>query len=271
LILSSIGPDLKPTYPEQPEPDEDICETATASICTTTLSYGVVAKRAVAPTQAPQIHGEEEFRKLTKRATTTTTSTVSFCTQVTGCGVSEITTATSISATATTQPRVIIPRDTRRVDDVRTTLQQQLGGSSLDLFESRTDLLGTVFFFVPAFTDDQTAAIRGHAQVADAYIPRGILTADYWNVVRDPTAGRRGGSFTGYHDSGDDWSIIDTSNSTASDLQERSVLAKRSETVQSNQPDVMAMLSWPPGTGPVPQQGAAYRWVVLVLLCNTIC
>ncbi|KAL2844872.1 glycosyl hydrolase family 71-domain-containing protein [Aspergillus pseudodeflectus] len=169
----TIGPDLKPTYPEQPEPDEDICETATASVCTTTLSYGVVAKRAVAPTQAPQIHGEED----------------------------EITTATSISATATTQPRGIIPRDTRRVDGVRTTLQQQLGGSSLDLFESRTDLLGTIFFFVPAFTDDQTAAIR-----------------------------------------------------------ERSVLAKRSETVQSNQPDVMAMLSWPPGTGPVPQQGAAYRF-----------
>jgi hypothetical protein len=30
-----------------------------------------------------------------------------------------------------------------------------------------------MFFFVPAFTNNQTNAIKGHAQVADAYIPQG--------------------------------------------------------------------------------------------------
>jgi hypothetical protein len=275
---SSIGPDLKPTYPENPDPDEDLCETATASVCTTTFSYGVVAKRAAAaPTQAPQIHGEGKSRKLTKRATTTTTSTISFCTQVTGCGASEITTTTSIEATATTNPRVIIPRDPASVDGVRATLQQQLGGSALDLFESRTLQLGTIFFFVPAFTDDQTAAIRGHAQVADAYIPRGRLMRDYWATVRDPTSGGGGGPFARDDDVGgddddddDDWFIMDTLNSTESEMQERSVLAKRSETVQSNQPNVMALLSWPPSTGPVPSE-EAYRCAVPLLLRDSVC
>ncbi|KAL3488023.1 glycosyl hydrolase family 71-domain-containing protein [Aspergillus germanicus] len=197
IVLSSIGSDLKPTYPESPDQEEDSCETATASVCTTTTSYGVVAKRAIlAPTHA---HGAGEFHhnRLTKRATTTTTETISFCTKVTGCGATDITSSKTVEATATTQPRVIIPADSGSVDGVRTTLQQQLGGDAPDLFESSTDALGTIFFFVPAFTDDQTATIRGHAQ--------------------------------------------------------------RSESVQSDQSDVMALLSWPPGSGPVPASGD-YRY-----------
>ncbi|KAF7182915.1 hypothetical protein CNMCM7691_002659 [Aspergillus felis] len=247
----TIGPDRKPTYPNKPDP-EDNCKTATASVCTTTLSYGIVAKRAAegaAPTVAPRIPFEE-FQKVNKRAVTTTTSTISFCTQVTGCGASDITSTESIQSTATTNPRVVIPRDPRSVNDIRTTLQQQLWGSVMELFESRTDQLGTMFFFVPAFTDDQTAAIRGHAQVADAYIPGGILTQAYWNMARDPTSG--GGPFAG--DDDDDW-FMETLNGTKSELQERSILAKRSETVQSNLPNVMALLSWPPGMGPVPDVG----------------
>ncbi|PKX88853.1 uncharacterized protein P174DRAFT_464602 [Aspergillus novofumigatus IBT 16806] len=128
-----IGPDRKPTYPDKPDPEEDSCETATASVCTTTLSYGIVAKRAAegaAPTWAPQIPFEDD-----------------------------ITMMTVIATTATAIPCVVIPRDPRNIDGIRTTLQQQLGGSVLDLFKSRMDQLGTMFFFVPAFTSDQTDAI----------------------------------------------------------------------------------------------------------------
>ncbi|KAL2811737.1 hypothetical protein BJX63DRAFT_267077 [Aspergillus granulosus] len=244
----TIGPDHKPTYPVYPDPEEEICETATASVCTTTLSYGIVAKRAAegaAPTVAPRIP-PEEFQKLNKRAVTTTTSTVSFCTQVTGCGASDITSTTSIKSTATTNPRVIIPRDPGSVNDIRTTLQLQLGISRLDLFESRTGQLGTIFFFVPAFTDAQTEDIQGHAQVAAAYVPKGPLTIAYWKVSSEPISGEESPA------GDDDW-FMDTLNSTKNELQERSILVKRSEIVQSNVPDVMVVLSWPPGISPVPE------------------
>ncbi|KAL4885767.1 glycosyl hydrolase family 71-domain-containing protein [Aspergillus karnatakaensis] len=246
----TIGTDRKPTYPEKPDQDENVCETATASVCTTTLSYGIVAKRTVAPTAAPGIATEEFVQKLTKRATTTTTSTISFCTQVTGCGATDITSTSSIESTATTNPRVVIPRDPGSVDGIRTTLQQQLGGAQPELFESRTDALGTLFFFVPAFTDDQTAAIRGHAQVADAYIPRGQLTLGYWGALQIPTTE---GGLSAWDDEED--SVLDILNSTKRELYERSNLVKRSEIFQSDQEDYMVSLSWPAGIGPVPQRG----------------
>jgi hypothetical protein len=266
-LPSSIGPDCKPMYPDKPDPEEVSCEMATASVCTTTLSYGIVAKRAAegaAPTRAPRIPFEE-YWKLTKRAVTMTTSTISFCTQVTGCGVTNIMTTTAIATTATPIPRVVIPHDPWSVDGIRTALQQQLGGSALDLFESRTDQLGTMFFFVPAFTNDQTDAIKGHAQVADAYIPQGQLIS-YLGMARDPTSGG------GPPASDDDW-FMDTLNSTESELQERSILAKRSEIVQSNLPGVMVSLSWPYGIGPVPDQGDYrcaffFTWFFL-LLCSS--
>jgi hypothetical protein len=86
-----------PTY-SPPDPDDDICETATATICTYTESFGVVAKRpadkptAIEPTitPAPEVRAPfEEHLLLEKRDTTTATSTVSFCTVVTGCGASD--------------------------------------------------------------------------------------------------------------------------------------------------------------------------------------
>ncbi|KAL4929521.1 glycosyl hydrolase family 71-domain-containing protein [Aspergillus undulatus] len=149
----TIGPDLKPTYPENPDPDEDSCETATASVCTTTISYGVVAKRAIAAPTHAHAHAPGD----------------------------------TVEATATTQPRVVIPRDPNSVDAVRTTLQQQMGGAATEMFESRTDQLGTIFFFVPAFTDDQTAAIRGHAQcVFDSSAGEGTYVYDL-DYGADPT------------------------------------------------------------------------------------
>jgi hypothetical protein len=115
-----------------------------------------------------------------------------------------------------------------------------------------------MFFFVPAFTNEQTAVIWGHEQVADAYIPRGQLMVRFWGVARNPTS--EGGPPAG----DDDW-FMDTLNSTESELQERSILAKRSEIVESNSPDVMVSLSWPPDIGPVPVQGD-YRYAVLLFV-----
>ncbi|KAL3443670.1 hypothetical protein BJX65DRAFT_311644 [Aspergillus insuetus] len=201
-----IGADRKPTYLDSPDP-EDLCKTATASVCTTTLSYGIVAKRAAerpTPTQAPQISFEEGSPKLTKRAVTTTTSTISFCFQVTGCSASEITTTTSIESTATTVARVVIPRD-----------------------------------------PGNTATIRGLAQVADAYIPRGPLMADYWGLV-DPTIWV--GPHTGADDD-DDW-FMDAVNSTKNEVQERSILAKRSKTVHQISPMLWCRFPDPLGRAP---------------------
>lgn len=60
------------------------------------------------------------------------------------------------------------------VAGIRTAIQQQPPGSN-QFWESRTDQLGTNFFFVPYITNAQANAIQNHAQVKDAYIPTGNL------------------------------------------------------------------------------------------------
>jgi len=105
-----ILPDNTPEYPEQPDPDEHMCETATASVCTYTTSFGVVGKRDLAsPTITPASRVPfAEFLRLGKRdETTTTTTTISFCTQVTGCGATDITETSSATSTATPTAYVI--------------------------------------------------------------------------------------------------------------------------------------------------------------------
>ncbi|KAL2126620.1 hypothetical protein VTI74DRAFT_527 [Chaetomium olivicolor] len=238
----TIGPDIKPTYPLQPDPEEDSCETATASICTTTLSYGVVLKRdagAALATPAPWIPFEE-FRKLSKRAVTTTTSTITFCTKVTGCGATDITETSSIAATATPTPRILIPRDPKNVDGIRSSIRQQPAGTNT-FWESKTDRLGTIFFFVPSLTDEQTNWMRQHPQVLDAYVPRGQLTANMFGLVSNPSVGER---------LGDDERA---DNSTAPTR--RSALSKRAENVDHNAPQDMTLISWPPNAGEVPFTG----------------
>ncbi len=242
LLSTSIGPDLKPTYPKTPDPEEESCKTATANICTTTLSYGVVAKRSVdaaADTDAPRTPFTE-FRKLRNRGvTTTTTSTISFCTKVTGCGATAVTETSSVASTAVPTVRVVIPRDPRNVDGLRSTLQRQLPGNN-GFYESQTNELGTVFFFIPSFTDAETDAIRNHAQVADAYIPRGQLTLDVWGGIPNPNAEarqRRG------------------RNGTEAGTGRSTTHVKRAELVDSNASLGMVLLSWPPNTGGVPVNG----------------
>ncbi|KAK4096835.1 carbohydrate-binding module family 24 protein [Parathielavia hyrcaniae] len=242
----TIGLDLKPTYSRTPNPDETYCESATAEICTTTLSYGVVAKRNVAAaTQAPRVPFEEFAAfKFAKRAITTTTSTISFCTRVQGCGATDITETTSVAATAVSTPRVVIPRDPMNVAGIRDAIQQQPAGTN-SFFESRTDQLGTNFFFLHASTDAQTDAIRGNSLVREVYIPKGIATA------QDLSISKTGG---GRLDNGEQF----YSNHTTK--QERAVLSKRAEKVDPGVPDVMALLSWPPNTGVIPYSGGDCRY-----------
>lgn len=234
FLTTRIGPNHKPTYPDKPDPEEDSCKTATADVCTTTLSYGVVAKRSV---DAPRIPFTE-FRKLGKRAVTTTTSTISFCTRVTGCGETDITKTTTAASTATPNIRVVIPRDPKNVAGLRSALQRQLPGDS-GFYESQTNELGTIFFFIPSFTDAETDTIRNHAEVADAYIPRGELTVGYWGGIRNPSSQAKE-----HHGQ----------NGTEAGTR-RSSHVKRAELVDSNVLNPMVLLSWPPNTGGVPPFG----------------
>lgn len=234
FLSTSIGPNRKPTYPDKPDPEEDSCKTATADICTTTLSYGVVAKRSV---DAPRIPFTE-FRKLGNRAVTTTTSTISFCTRVTGCGETDITKTTTAASTATATIRVVIPRDPKNVAGLRSALQRQLPGDS-GFYESQTNELGTIFFFIPFFTDAETDTIRNHAEVADAYIPRGELTLDFWGGISNPSTQPKESH---------------GKNGTKAGAR-RSIHIKRAELVDSAVLNPMALVSWPPNTGGVPLYG----------------
>jgi len=249
LFPASIGPNLKPTYPEKPDPEEDLCEAATASVCTTTLSYGIVVAKRGIETPAPRVPFAEfrHKRRADKRAVTTTTSTIAFCTTVTGCGATDITSTTNSATEATSTCRVVIPRDPHNVDALRNTLQQQLPGTA-GFYESRSDQLGTAFFFVPSFTDAETDAIRNHPLVADAYVPRGDLTLSYWGPMPNPAI-EAGPSFAAADQA---W---DHENGTWPPIKERSTLAKRSEIVQADVPNDMAIFSWPPGTGYVTERG----------------
>lgn len=234
----SIGPDLKPTYSSKPDPD-DRCETATATICTSTLSYGILAKRA-AVTQAPRIPFEE-FGRFGKRAVTTATATISFCTNAVGCGVTGVTATATTSTVDQPTAHVVIPLDPMNVAGIRTAIQQQPPGSN-QFWESRTDQLGTNFFFVPYITNAQANAIRNHAQVKDAYIPTGNLMSAYVGLVPDIQTEGKG--------------LVESDLSDAnSTVHERSVLSKRAETVESGVQDNMVILSWPPGSGAVPSVG----------------
>lgn len=252
---ASIGSDIKPKYPVSPAPEETFCETATASVCTTTLSYGIVDKRAnewATPTPTPRIPFIE-LQELNKQAVTTTFTTLSFCIKVTGCGASDITKTTEIETIATNNPRVVIPVDPQNVGGIRALLQKEFTGSSKDLFESRTDQLGTIFFFVPALTDDQTATISEDRDVLEAYIPKGMLTRAYWGTYRDPTVDKP--TYT----KDDDW-LGESLNVTVNEMRERSILSRRSEIVQSDVLDQMVLLSWPPMGLVVPAVGQ-YRCV----------
>jgi hypothetical protein len=115
---------------------------------------------------------------------------------------------------------VLIPRDPRDVDGIRITLQQLLPSTD-DLYESKTIELVTIFFFILTFTYDEADAIRNHAQVQDVYTPKRMVEA----------------TVAGHGDSAGEGHI------------------ERVENTDSNAPNVMAILSWPPNTGLAPEWG----------------
>ncbi|KAK0639445.1 hypothetical protein B0T16DRAFT_395177 [Cercophora newfieldiana] len=141
-----VLPDLTPSYPEEPEPDEQ-CETAIVDICTTTTSYGIVARRG-GPTPTE---------------TTTTTETIESCTQVTGCGREDITATTTESSTATAVPLVIFPSNPHSVDDLRVALHAMV--DITNVYESSSSYLGTIFFFYAKLTQNQVDYLDGRSDV----------------------------------------------------------------------------------------------------------
>lgn len=226
-----ILPDLTPVYPTEPDPEEEVCESATASVCTTTLSYDLVVKRdRPAPTVTPAPdYPFGEFMNVRKRATTTATTTVSFCTQVTGCGAEDITRTTTEQSVATSWPRVVMPNDPMSVDNIRTAITQQVGIE----YESKSDYLGTIFFYLGSCTDDQAEILRAVAGVADVYIPRGELTKGYYGRINIPSTGEGQGEGDHYDE--------DASNSTTHTLNKRGS-AGYSNLIREE----MLQLSWPP-------------------------
>jgi hypothetical protein len=171
--LGSIGPDLKPTYDEKP-PDDEPCTKKTENVCTSTISYGVVEKRAEM-TPAPTIYVEYPGH-LVKRASTTATKTISFCSRITGCNVlPSDTTTTTTSATPTTyKPRVVYPVNptAASIADIRQKLQGFAVPDRLALtqgmYESR-GTLGTMFFYHPALSEDQTNQLKSLSNVSNSF------------------------------------------------------------------------------------------------------
>jgi hypothetical protein len=120
--------------------------------------------------------------------TTTATSTVSFCTVVTGCGESEIDKTDTVEELEKPRSYVVIPRDPKGVSDA---LKVTIAFLSDKFYESRTDALGTLFFFIPSLTTAQVDRITAFAEVAETYTPRGVLTHELFpdnpaNIPEDP-------------------------------------------------------------------------------------
>lgn len=127
------------------------------------------------------------------------------------------------------------------VAGIRSAIQQQQPAGANSFWESKTDQLGTNFFFV-SLTDEQANTIRNNPLVKHVYVPMGPLVQSGLSIL--PRMQTEGNSPVESNPS--------DGNST---INERSALAKRAEIVVPNEPDTMVLLSWPPGTGPVPEMG----------------
>lgn len=254
-LVNSIGQDLKPTFSSKPS-ENDICSSVTVNLCTTTLSYAVVAKRGLVEpeeTPAPEIPFTELLNKRGQQATTTKTSTISFCTSVTGCGVTSITETSTVTSTTAPTPHVIIPKDPKNVGNIRSTLQKQVGSN---FFESATTALGTVFFYVPGYNGAWANQIKTSGDVDDAYIPIGQLTKQWYPTFEDGTT----------EDTTNVKSSL-TGNMTPdfnSSYFERPLLSKRAQVEEPweyRKTDTeMILLSWSPGFGRVPVDSGSYKY-----------
>lgn len=254
-LVNRIGQDLKPTFPSKPSED-DICSSVTVNLCTTTLSYAVVAKRGLVEpgeTPAPKIPFTEILNKRAQQATTTKTSTISFCTSVTGCGVTDITETSTVYSTAAPTPHVIIPKDPKNVGNIRSTLQKEVGNN---FFESATTALGTVFFYVPGYNGAWADQMKTSGDVDDAYIPRGQLTKQWYPTFPDGTT-----EDTTHVKSSVTGEMTPDFNSSHF---ERSLLSKRAQVEEpweyQKTDTEMIILSWSPGFGRVPVDSGSYKY-----------
>lgn len=196
-------------------------------------------------TPVPSIHFEKYVTNH-KRATTTATTTVSFCTSVTGCGATDITSTSSEITEETPQPHVILPRDPFNLGDLRLVINQQ----ALDVYESHANGLGTVFFFVPSYTLEQTEYIRQYDEALSAYIPRGPLTAEYWRRVDAERNANANVQHKGK-------SLFPNSTDTPFRVRKRAeIVQPYSDRARAE----MVLLSWPPGSGHVPYTGGSYKY-----------
>ncbi|KAB5522077.1 hypothetical protein GE09DRAFT_1195213 [Coniochaeta sp. 2T2.1] len=227
---------------------------ATAQICTYTESYGVIAGRGIL-TPSPTLKPDErvpfsEYLSHDKRdkTTTTTTTTVSFCTSVTGCGASTITTTEEVVTYETPRPYVVIPRDPQAVNQ---NLRDTIAAIADNLYESRTDALGTIFFFAPSITQTAANLIGSFDNVAHVYTPAGPLTAQILGPFI-PYGAKKNITVT------DDDQTPWVSNYT------RKAIHKRAEKFEpySNEKtrQEMILLSWPPDRGAVPMYSDGYRF-----------
>ncbi|KAB5522871.1 putative peptidase, partial [Coniochaeta sp. 2T2.1] len=239
----TIGPGSVPTY-SQMDPDEDVCETATAQICTYTESFDVLAKFAAnrtTPTLVLSMHTYD------KRATTTATSTISFCTSVTGCGATDITETSTSSVLATPSPHVIIPADPLNVGALREAVQQR------DMYESATDGLGTMFFFIPALTEEQVRSTRERPDVSAVYFPKGPCTKNTWNALNAADG-------TGAAPLHREKPQFSNNSRTTSCLRKRGEVAQP-YTLSSEFSNLeIGLISQPPGTGPINVYNGFYRY-----------
>lgn len=261
---------MKPTYSSKPDPN-DFCETVTANICTTTTSYNVVAGRGLptdsnsGPTKpdvtpAPKIpFGQFANAGNMKRAVTTATTTISFCTKVTGCGFADITSTTEATSTATPMPYVIIPKSPKRVGNIRTVLRAQ---TSNDFFESASNTLGTIFFFAPALTKNQVDFIRDTDEIDEIYIPRGNPTYKYWLKIDNPGVEEAQvghgpmlledlyENLPGIHER------LPTEEHKGTRSGDQDQVSKRDEESHETELQEMVLLSWHNNRGQIPKEGS---------------
>jgi hypothetical protein len=128
--------------------DDESCETATASVCTTYLSYGVDTE-----------------------GTTTTTATASLCTENIGCSASGVatTSATTVTSTPSSVPYVIYPVDgtnSAQVAQIASLLISLRVPTSLPYYVSQSSQGLGVSFWYAVLTPAQVDALASNNYVS---------------------------------------------------------------------------------------------------------
>ncbi|KAK5653721.1 hypothetical protein OQA88_8752 [Cercophora sp. LCS_1] len=252
----TIGSNNLPTWSNTP--DNSQCTKATATIITTTTSYGIsVVNRRRAVETPPPLEVRvpfTEFHVLDKRqsrsTTTYTIKTESFSTRVTGCGASDITKTTTASdvSQATAHPHIVIPKDPQSFANSNVNIM--LASQNINNFyESKTNALGTIFWFIPSYTAAQADQMRGVGAVFEVYVPKGSLTTGYHPAL--------GGDIFATDDSHDQVHAVEPRPKSVKPRKTKDqspaprspLLSKRAAVTQPEARTEVALLSWGPSKG----------------------